>query len=90
MKWIYINRDNVNFVYFSFEIHIQTIIRNVKITSHKRYFTVVLMAYFYVLKNEEKIKISKGVDEDKRINELFISYGNKYTHILICISNIFD
>lgn len=63
---------------------------DVQITSHKRYFTVVLMAYFYILKNEYKIKISKGVDEDKRINELFINYGNKYTHILIYISNIFD
>ena len=48
------------------------------------------MAYFYVLKNEKQIKISKGVDEDKRINEMFINYGNKYTHILIRISNIFD
>ena len=63
---------------------------DVQITSHKRYFTVVLMAYFYILKNEDEIKKSKGVDEDKRINELFINYGNKYTHVLICISNIFD
>lgn len=63
---------------------------DVQITSHKRYFTVVLMAYFYILKYENKIKISKGIDKDKRINELFINYGNKYTHILIYISNIFD
>ena len=48
------------------------------------------MAYFYILKNEYKIKISKGVDKDKRINELFINYGNKYSHIVIYISNIFD
>ena len=59
---------------------------DVQITSHKRYFTVVLMAYFYILKNEYKIKISKGVDEDKRINELFINYGNKYSPILIDIN----
>ena len=63
---------------------------DVQITSHNRYFTVVLMACFYILKNEDEIKKSKGVDEDKRINELFINYGNKYTHILIYISNIFD
>lgn len=63
---------------------------DVQITSHKRYFAVVLMAYFYILKNEYKIKISKGVDEDKRINDVFINYGNKYTHILIGKSNIFD
>jgi len=48
------------------------------------------MACFYILKNENKIKKSKEVDEDKRINELFINYGNKYTHVLIYISNIFD
>ena len=63
---------------------------DVQITSHKCYFAVVLMAYFYILKNEDEIKKSKGVDEDKSINELFINYGNKYTHVLICISNIFD
>lgn len=63
---------------------------DVQITSHKRYFAVVLMAYFYILKNEYNIKISKGVDEDKRINDVFINYGNKYTHILIGKSNIFD
>ena len=48
------------------------------------------MAYFYILKYENKIKISKGIDEDKRINGLFINYGNKYSHIVIYISNIFD
>ena len=63
---------------------------DVQITSHKRYFTVALMAYFYIPEYEYKIKISKEVDKDKRINGLFINYGNKYSHILMYTSNVFD